>query len=107
VALVDHDTFEVTGAWETDRGEQHFAYDVWWHLNDDVAITSEWATPSMIEDGLNPEDLLGRRFGHHLDFWSLSEGKLVERIDLRDEHQMVLELRPAHDPRKIWGFACW
>jgi len=42
----DHDTFEVTGAWETDRGEQHFAYDVWWHLNDDVAITSEWATPS-------------------------------------------------------------
>ncbi len=58
VALVDHDTFEVTGAWETDRGEQHFAYDVWWHLNDDVAITSEWATPSMIEDGLNPEDLL-------------------------------------------------
>src|SRR5918999_2092662 len=58
VALIDHDTFEVIGAWEADRGEQHFAYDVWWHLNDDVAITSEWATPSMIEDGLNPEDLL-------------------------------------------------
>ena len=37
VALIDHDTFEVTGAWETDRGEQHFAYDVWWHLNEDVA----------------------------------------------------------------------
>ena len=53
------DTFEVTGAWETDRGDQYFAYDLWWHLNDDVAITSEWATPSMIEDGLNPEDLLG------------------------------------------------
>ena len=105
VALIDHDTFEVTGAWETDRGEQHFAYDVWWHLNEDVAITSEWATPSMIEDGLNPEDLLGRRFGHHLDFWSLSEGKLLQRIDLGDEHQMVLELRPAHDPRKTWGFA--
>ena len=76
VALIDHDTFEVTGAWETDRGEQFFAYDVWWHLNEDVAITSEWATPSMIEDGLNPEDLLGKRFGHHLDFWSLSEGRL-------------------------------
>jgi hypothetical protein len=58
VALIDHDTFEVTGAWETDRGEQHFAYDVWWHLNEDVAITSEWATPSMIEDGLDPEHLL-------------------------------------------------
>jgi len=104
VALIDHDTFEVTGAWETDRGDQFFAYDVWWHLKDDVAITSEWATPSMIENGLNPEDLLGRRFGHHLDFWSLSEGRLLQRIDLGDEHQMVLELRPAHDPRKTWGF---
>ena len=104
VALIDHDTFEVTGAWETDRGDQFFAYDVWWHLNDDVAITSEWATPSMVEPGLNPEDLLGKRFGHHLNFWSLSEGKLVQRVDLGDEHQMVLELRPAHDPRKAWGF---
>src|SRR5215207_6451212 len=104
VALIDHDTFEVTGAWETDRGEQYFAYDLWWHLNDDVAVTSEWATPAMIEDGLNPEDLLGKRFGHHLDFWSLSEGRLIQRVDLGDEHQMVLEVRPAHDPRKTWGF---
>ena len=104
VALIDHDTFEVTGAWESDRGDQYFAYDVWWHLNEDVAITSEWATPSMIEEGLNPEDLLGKRFGHHLDFWSLSEGRLIERVDLGDEHQMVLEVRPAHDPRKTWGF---
>ena len=104
VALIDHDTFEVTGAWETDRGDQYFAYDVWWHLNEDVAVTSEWATPSMIEDGLNPEDLLGKRFGHHLDFWSLSEGRLLQRVDLGDEHQMVLEVRPAHDPRKTWGF---
>jgi methanethiol oxidase len=39
VALIDHDSFEVTGAWETDRGDQYFAYDVWWHLNEDVAIT--------------------------------------------------------------------
>ena len=46
VALIDHDTFEVTGAWETDRGEQRFAYDVWWHLNHDVAITSKMASPS-------------------------------------------------------------
>jgi methanethiol oxidase len=104
VALIDHDTFEVIGPWERDRGDQYLAYDVWWHLNDDVAITSEWATPAMIEHGLNPEDLLGRRFGHHLDFWSLSEGRLLQRIDLGDEHQMVLELRPAHDPRKTWGF---
>ena len=104
VALLDHETFDVVGRWEQDRGEQFFAYDVWWHLAQDIAITSEWATPSMIEGGLNPDDLLGRKFGHHLNFWSLSAGKLVQRIDLGDQHQMVLEVRPAHDPAKSHGY---
>jgi methanethiol oxidase len=105
VALLDHDTFDVIGPWEQDRGDQYFAYDLWWHLNHDTVITSEWGTPSMIENGLNPEDLLGRKFGHHLNFWSMSQGKLVQRVDLGDQHQMVLELRPAHDPNKTWGFS--
>jgi hypothetical protein len=60
VALLDHDTFDVVGAWEADRGDQFFGYDVWWHLNHDTVITSEWATPSMFENGLSPEDLLPR-----------------------------------------------
>ena len=84
VALLDHDTFDVIGAWELDRGDQFFGYDGWWHLNHDTVITSEWGTPSMIENGLNPEDLLGRRFGHHLNFWSMSERTLTQRIDLGD-----------------------
>jgi methanethiol oxidase len=104
VALLDHDTFDVIGAWELDRGDQYFAYDLWWHLNYDTVITSEWGTPSMFEQGLNPEDLLGRRFGHHLNFWSMSQRRLTQRIDLGDAHQIVLELRPAHDPAKAWGF---
>jgi methanethiol oxidase len=104
IALLDHQTFDVIGPWEADRGDQFFGYDGWWHLDHDTVITSEWGTPSMIEDGLNPEDLLGRRFGHHLNFWSMSDRKLTQRVDLGDEHQMVLELRPAHDPAKAWGF---
>ena len=104
VALLDHDTFDVIGAWEHDRGEQFLAYDVWWHLNYDTVITSEWATPSMVESGLDPEDLLGRRFGHHLNFWSMSDRTLTQRIDLGDQNQMVLEVRPAHDPAKAFGF---
>jgi selenium-binding protein 1 len=104
VALIDHDTFEVLGPWEAAHGEQFFAYDVWWHLDHDTVITSEWATPSMIAEGLDPEDLLGRRFGHHLNFWSMTDRRLVQRVDLGDEHQMVLELRPAHDPARAWGF---
>jgi selenium-binding protein 1 len=104
VALLDHDTFDVIGPWEADRGDVFFGYDLWWHLNYDTMITSEWGTPSMFENGLNPEDLLGRRFGHHLNFWSLSERKLTQRVDLGDEHQLVFEVRPAHDPAKAWGF---
>ncbi len=105
VALIDHDTFQVLEPWEKERGPQFFAYDFWWHLQQDTVVTSEWASPSMIENGLNPEDLLGRKFGHHLNFWSMSERKLTQRIDLGDQHQMVLELRPAHDPAKFYGFA--
>jgi len=104
IALIDHDTFEVIGPWEVDRGPQFLSYDVWWHLNYDTVITSEWATPSMVENGVNPEDLLGRKFGHHVNFWSMSGRKLTQRVDLGDQHQMVLELRPAHDPAKAWGF---
>src|ERR671922_239202 len=89
---------------QLDRGDQYFGYDVWWHLHHDTVVTSEWGTPSMFEHGLDPEDLLGRRFGHHLNFWSMSERKLVQRVDLGDAHQLVFELRPAHDPAKAWGF---
>lgn len=104
VALLDHDTFEVRRAWESDRGPQHLAYDVWWHLNHNVAITSEWGTPSMIENGVDAELLLGRRYGHALHFWELDSGRHLQRLDLGDQHQMVLELRPAHDPQATWGF---
>ncbi|KOV58138.1 selenium-binding protein SBP56-related protein [Streptomyces sp. MMG1121] len=104
VALLDHTTFEVQRAWETDRGPQHLAYDVWWHLRHNIAVTSEWGTPSMIEEGLVPELLLNRAYGHALHFWELDSGTHLQRLDLGDEHQMVLELRPAHDPEAAWGF---
>ena len=105
IALLDHNSFEVLGAWEADRGGQYLAYDFWWHINDDVLITSEWATPSMIEDGIVPEPLLGRKYGHRLHFWDMKTRSNVQTIDPGDEHQMVLELRPAHDPTKKCGFA--
>jgi methanethiol oxidase len=104
IALLDHSTFDVLRAWETDRGPQHLAYDAWWHLNQNTLITSEWGTPSMIEDGLVPELLLGGKYGHALHFWDLSAGRHRQTVDLGPEHQMVLELRPSHDPDATWGF---
>ncbi len=104
VALLDHATFDVLGQFEQDRSDQYLAYDVWWHINHDVLVTSEWATPSMIEDGMVPELLLGRKYGHRLHFWDMASGRHVQTVDLGDEHQMALELRPAHDPAKKYGF---
>ncbi len=104
IALLDHDSFDVLRAWETDRGPQYLAYDAWWHLNANTLITSEWGTPSMIEDGLRPDLLLANEYGHALHFWDLAEGKHLQRVDLGKQHQMALELRPSHDPYSTWGF---
>ena len=104
IALLDHDTFDVLGAWETDRGPQHFHYDAWWHLNQNVLISSEWGSPSMIENGVVPELLLSNAYGHALHFWDLATGEHRQRVDLGQQHQMVLEVRPSHDPNATWGF---
>src|SRR5919206_4683306 len=53
--VLDHENFEVKGAWEADRGPQRLAYDFWWHLTQDTLVTSEWGTPNMVENGLNPD----------------------------------------------------
>ena len=104
IALLDHSSFDVLRAWESDRGPQYLAYDAWWHLTQNTLITSEWGTPSMIEDGIVPELLLGGKYGHRLHFWDLTKGIHQQVIDLGAEQQMVLELRPAHDPEASWGY---
>ncbi len=105
IFMMDCDTFDIIGPWEKDRGPQYFAYDFWWHLTHDVLISSEWGTPKMLEGGLNPEMLLAGKYGHHLHFWDLKSRKHKQSIDLGAEQQMVLELRPSHDPANEWGFA--
>ncbi len=102
VFLLDHDDFEVLGQWEVERGPQQLAYDFWWHLGFDTMLTSEWGTPNMVEDGLNPE-LLGQ-YGRQLHVWDLKRRRHQQALDLGPEQQMVLELRPAHDPTKAYGF---
>jgi selenium-binding protein 1 len=104
IALLDHESFDVIGRWETDRGPQYLAYDAWWHLNQNTLISSEWGTPSMIEDGLVPELLLSHKYGHALHFWDLAGGRHLQQLDLGEQYQMPLELRPSHDPEATWGF---
>ena len=104
IFTLDHETFELKGRWEQDRGPQQLAYDFSWHLGYDTMITSEWGTPNMVKEGVNPELLLGGKYGHALHVWDLKRRRHQKTIDFGAEHQMVLELRPAHNPRKAYGF---
>jgi selenium-binding protein 1 len=104
IFVMDHDSFEILGNWELDRGPQYLAYDFWWHLGFDTVITSEWGTPHMVQDGVNPEILLKGGYGHKLHVWDLPKRRHVQELDLGAEYQMALELRPAHDPRRPYGF---
>jgi len=104
IFVLDHNSFDVLGRWEVDRGPQYLAYDFWWHLGHDTMLTSEWGTPNMVEAGLNPELLLGAKYGHQMHVWDLRKRKHQQTIDFGAEHQLALELRPAHDPTQSYGF---
>jgi selenium-binding protein 1 len=105
VFLLDHNTFEVIGPWERERGPQYLAYDAWWHLTQDTMLTSEWGTPDMVEQGLVPELLMQKRYGRHIHVWDLRRGRHLQALPVGEDDQITLELRPAHDPRKSYGFA--
>jgi selenium-binding protein 1 len=104
IFLLDHFSFNVLGRWEMDRGPQNFAYDFWWHLGQDTMLTSEWGTPNMLENGINPELLLAGKYGHSMHVWDLRKRRHQQALDLGSEQQLVLELRPAHDPTRAYGF---
>src|SRR5271170_672319 len=104
IFMMDHDSFDILGKWELDRGPQYLAYDFWWHLGLDTVITSEWGTPNMVKHGINPEILLEGGYGHKLHVWDLRKRRHLQEIDLGPEYQMALELRPAHDPTRAYGF---
>jgi methanethiol oxidase len=104
IFTLDHENFSVQGRWEDDRGPQHLSYDFWWHLGHDTMLTSEWGTPNMVEGGVVPDLLLGGKYGHQLHVWDLRRRQHLQAIDLGADQQIVLELRPAHDPNKTYGF---
>src|SRR5438045_7769537 len=79
-------------------------YDFWWNLPRDYMVTSEWGLPPQFENGIVPEDLLSNKYGHHIHFWDLRARRNVQTIDLGANHQMGLEVRPAHDPAREYGF---
>jgi selenium-binding protein 1 len=95
--VLDHETFEPQGAWEKDRGSQYLAYDFAWHLGLDTLVTSEWGTPNMVREGVNPELLLGGKYGNQIHIWDLRKRRHVQALPLGPEYQITLELRAARD----------
>ena len=104
IFLMDCESFDVLGRWEVERGPQELAYDFWWHLGFDTLVSSEWGTPKMVESGLLPELLLQKKYGHRMHVWDLRRRRHLQALELGAEHQMALELRPAHDPTRGHGF---
>ncbi len=104
VFIMDCESFELRGQWEIDRGPQKLHYDFWWNLPRDYMVSSEWGLPPQFENGIVAEDLLSNKYGHQIHFWDLRARKHMQTIDLGANHQMALEIRPAHDPVREYGF---
>ena len=104
VFIMDCETFEIRGQWEIERGPQKLHYDFWWNLPRDYMVSSEWGLPPQFENGIVAEDLLANKYGHAVHFWDLRDRRHLQTIDLGANHQMALEVRPAHDPVREYGF---
>jgi selenium-binding protein 1 len=106
IFLLDCESFEILGRWEMDRGDQEKGYDFWWNIPHGYMVSSEWALPPQFENGVVGEELMGNRYGHRLHFWDMPSRRHKQTIDLGENHQMTLEVRPAHEPTKDYGFVC-
>lgn len=104
IFILDCNTFEILGKWEMDRGDQIAHYDFWWNIPQNYMISSEWGLPPLYENGIVPEALMEGKYGHKIHFWDLVKRRHIQSIDLGSNHQMALEIRPAHDPAKNYGF---
>ncbi len=104
VLLLDHRSFEPLGRFEVYRGPQYYSYDFWWHLGEDLMVTSEWTVPKYFENGLDLDALQKGYYGNKIHFWDLKKRRHLRSIELSESDRMVLELRPFHEPSRVMGF---
>ena len=65
-----------------------------------TAVVGVWAAAFTIEEVLIKRALEQEA----VHFWDLRDRRNRQTIDLGANHQMALEIRPAHDPSKEFGF---
>ena len=74
-----------------------------------ISATTPWspangARPTRSRTASSPRCCSAANTAGSLHFWDLHKRKHLQEIDLGEEHQLVFELRPAHDPTKAYGF---
>ena len=103
VFLMDHETFEIRGQWEIDRGPQQLAYDAWWHLGHDTMVTSEWGTPDTFENGLDPRGLAGRQIRSPSALLGSAQAQASADHRFRREEPVGVRAAPSARPDQgVW-----
>ena len=103
-AVIDAQTFELKGRWETGGETPSFNYDFWYQPRKNTLVSSEFGEPNAYEKGFDPADVEAGRYGHRLHFWNLSERKLEQTVDLGENGLLPFEVRWKHDPEAEEGF---
>nr|XP_033334103.1 methanethiol oxidase [Megalopta genalis] len=102
---IDSETFEVKGTWTKGGKKAAFGYDFWYQPYHDVLVATEWGVPRVFKrgyattDGSDPE-----LYGRSMNFYSWSERKLMQTINLGLDGIAPLEVRFLHDPKASEGF---
>lgn len=101
-ATFDSKTFEPRGLWSSDVVP--FGYDYWYQPGHDVLISTEWGAPAAFCKGFDLSHVKEGQYGTHLNVFSWTTRKLVQRLDLGPEGVMPLEIRFLHDPLATEGY---
>ena len=105
IFIMDCETFEVIGRWEIDRGSAgqalRFLVEPAARLH---GVQRMGAAAAVRERHRAGGPARATNTATALHFWDLRERRNVQTIDLGANHQMALEVRPAHDPVREYGF---
>lgn len=68
-------------------------------------VSSEWGAPKIFKNGFQPSEPRDLSiYGRSLNFYSWSERKLLQTIDLGFDGVAPLEIRFLHDPKASEGY---
>ena len=103
ISIMDCETFDVIVLLEIDRGAQDKHYDFGGSCRGTAWCRASGGCHPSSRTASCRTTCLSNKYGHRVHFWMRAR-RHVQTIDLGANHQMALEVRPAHDPIKEYGF---